>query len=72
MQGSFETQGAGNRIVGAVMAGNGTLDNQDVTGASEITYSRCAITRAILNNASLSKARPLAERSWVDLTAVAN
>ena len=30
------------------------------------------VTRAILNNNALSRARPLDERSWVDLTAVAN
>lgn len=72
VQGNFETQGNGNRIIGAVMASNGLLDDQSITGGSEVTYSRCAITRSILNNASLSRARPLQERSWVDLTAVAN
>ena len=72
VQGNFETQGSGNRIIGAVMASNGLLDDQGITGGSEITYSTCAIQRSILNNASLSRARPLAERSWVDLTAVAN
>ena len=71
-QGNFETEGAGNRVIGAVMASNSASIMQDVTGASEITYSRCTVQRAILNNASLSRARPLAERSWVDLTAVAN
>lgn len=72
VQGDFETQGSGNRIIGAVMASNGLLDEQSITGGSEITYSRCTVQRAILNNASLSRARPLAQRSWVDLTAVAN
>ena len=72
VQGDFETQGNGNRIIGAVMASNGTLDDQSIVGGSEVTYSRCAVTRSILNNASLSRARPLAERSWVDMTAVAN
>jgi hypothetical protein len=72
VQGSFETQGAGNRIIGAVMASNSLTDAQGYVGASEITYSRCAVQRSILNNASLSRARPIAERSWVDLTAVAN
>lgn len=72
VQGDFETQGNGNRIIGAVMASNGLLDDQSITGGSQITYSRCTIQRAILNNASLSRARPLQQRSWVDLTAVAN
>lgn len=72
VQGNFETQGSGNRIIGAVMASNSSIDEQSVTGSSAVTYSRCAVQRAILNNASLSRARPLAERSWVDLTAVMN
>lgn len=72
VQGNFETQGNGNRIVGAVLASNGLLDDQSITGGSHVTYSRCAVRRAILNNASLSRARPLNERGWVDLTAVAN
>lgn len=72
VQGNFETQGSGNRIVGAVLASNSSIDEQSVTGSSEVTYSRCAVRRAILNNASLSRARPLMERSWVDLTAVLN
>lgn len=72
VQGNFETSGNGNRIIGAVMAGNGLLDDQSITGGSEVTYSRCTIQRSILNNASLSRARPVERRSWVDLTAVAN
>lgn len=72
VQGNFETQGNGNRIIGGVLASNGLLDDQSITGGSEITYSTCTIRRSILNNASLSRARPLADRSWVDLTAVAN
>lgn len=72
VQGNFETQGNGNRIIGAVMAGNGLLDDQSITGGSEVTYSKCAVQRAVLNNANLSRARPIEQRSWVDLTAVAN
>ncbi len=72
VQGNFETQGNGNRIIGAVMASNGLLDDQSIAGGSEITYSKCTIQRAILNNSSLSRARPLELRSWVDLSAVTN
>lgn len=72
VQGDFETQGNGNRIIGAVMASNGLLDDQSITGGSEISYSKCTVMRAILNNSSLSRARPLDQRSWVDLTAVTN
>lgn len=72
VQGDFETQGSGNRIIGAVMASNSLLEEQSFVGGSEITYSRCAVRRAVLNNASLSRARPLLQRSWIDLTSVAN
>jgi len=43
-----------------------------VSGSSRIQYSRCAVTRAVLNNAAISRARPLEERSWVDLSAAIN
>jgi hypothetical protein len=59
-------------VIGSVMASNAADLNETVSGNSEIVYSRCAITRSILNNASLSRARPLDERSWVDLTAAVN
>lgn len=72
VQGSFETQGSGNRILGGVLASNANFDDQDLTGGSVTTNSTCAVQRAILNNASLSRARPLAQRSWVDLSAVTN
>jgi hypothetical protein len=72
VQGAISTQGNGNRIVGAVMASNGLSLDETFTGGSQIQYSKCAVQRSILNNANLSRARPLAERSWVDLTAVAN
>ena len=72
VQGTFQTQGAGERVVGAVMAGNDLTLDQDFTGGSVIQYSSCGIQRAILNNASLSRARPLENRSWIDLSAVLN
>lgn len=72
VQGTFQTQGAGERIVGAVMASNAELDQMSMSGGSEIQYSSCAVQRSILNNASLSRARPLANRSWIDLSAVLN
>lgn len=66
------TQGSGNRIIGAVLASNVSIDQQSVTGQSEITHSRCTVQQAILNNASRSRARPFAQQSWVDMSAVAN
>jgi hypothetical protein len=71
-QGSFTAGVGNNRVVGAVLASNAGDINETYTGSSEIIYSRCAVTRAVLNNSALSRARPLAERSWVDLSAVTN
>jgi hypothetical protein len=72
VQGNFETQGSGNRVLGGVMASNADFDAQSLVGGSVVTNSTCAVERAILNNSSLSRARPLENRSWVDLTAVTN
>ncbi len=67
VQGTFETQGNGNRIFGGVLAGNATLNDQTVTGGSVVQYSHCAVQRAILNS-SLTRARRLPNRSWVDVS----
>ena len=72
--GTFETTGNDNTVYGAVLAANGIVvdEDQGLGGNSQITYSRCAVQRSILNNANLSRARPVAERSWVDLTSAVN
>jgi hypothetical protein len=70
VQGNFETQGQGNRIYGAVMASNADFDAQSLVGGSVVSYSTCAVERAILNNSSLSRVRPLEIRSWMDLSGV--
>jgi hypothetical protein len=67
VQGSFETQGNGNRIYGAVLARNVTLGTEIITGGSEVQYSSCAVTRAILNS-NLVRARALPNRGWVDVS----
>ncbi len=72
VQGTFGTAGSGNRIIGGVLAGNDLSLTETLTGGSTITYSRCAVQRAVLNNRNLSRARPVSQRSWVDLTAVTN
>jgi hypothetical protein len=69
-QGDFDAQGAGNRVYGAVMAANVTLDQQQAVGASALDYSSCAIERAIINATDLNRARPLGQRGWVDMTLV--
>ena len=65
----METQGSGNRVWGGVMAGNADFDTQALTGGSVVTNSTCAVRRAIKENSSLTRVRPLAARSWVDLSA---
>lgn len=72
VQGSFVTGNGGAEIFGAVLASNSADLTQTFSGTGAVHYSRCAVTRAVLNNASLSRARPLEERSWVDLTAAVN
>jgi hypothetical protein len=66
--GTFETQSASPKIRGGVMAANADLAREDIIGGSTVQYSSCAVTEAILNNASLAKARPIEQRSWVDLS----
>ena len=70
VQGSMGTQGSGNRVYGGVMASNADLENQSLVGASVVSNSTCAVSRAILNNSGLTRVRPLAARSWVDLSAI--
>ena len=67
VQGRFETQGNGNKVWGAVMAGNATLGGDLLTGISEVQYSSCAVSRAIVNS-TLTRARRLPFRSWVDVS----
>lgn len=70
VQGNFETQGSGNRVLGGVMANNVDFALQTMAGTSVVSYSSCAVERAVLNNKALTRARPLAQRSWVDLSAL--
>lgn len=70
VQGSFNTQGSGNRVYGAVMAGNATFDDAALMGRSIVMNSTCVVTQAVLNNSSIARARPVTSRRWVDLSAV--
>jgi hypothetical protein len=71
-QGTFSTGVGTNRVIGSVMASNAADVSEFLGGNSEIIYSRCAITRSVLNNAALSRARPMEIRSWVDLSSALN
>ena len=46
------------------------FDTQALTGGSVVTNSTCAVRRAVKQNSSLTRVRPLAARSWVDLSAI--
>lgn len=67
VQGKLETQGNGNRVYGGIMAGNATFSAEVLTGGSIIEYSSCAVQRAIVSS-SLTRARRLPYRSWVDVS----
>jgi len=41
-----------------------------VLGDALVSYSSCAVARAVLGNSALTKVRPLAQRSWVDMSSV--
>ncbi len=72
VQGNFETQGNGNRVLGGVLASNADLDLEKLVGGSIVQNSTCAVSRALLNNTSLTRVRPLDNRSFVDLSAIIN
>lgn len=72
VQGSFGTEGSGNRVYGGVLASNPDGELQELVGGSEVTNSTCATTRAVLYNSALTRLRPLTARSWVDLSGVQN
>jgi Tfp pilus assembly protein PilX len=57
--------GGGSKFYGGVIAGNVALDDlTKLAGGAEITYSSCALHRALSNTATPGS---LAERSWVQL-----
>jgi len=70
VQGNFETEGSGNRVFGGVMASNADFDLQKLVGGSVVTFSSCAASRAVENNAGLTRVRPIERRNWVDLSSV--
>ena len=72
IKGTLSTQGGGGtqHFHGGVIAANVSLDDNTVLGTADIVWSSCAIERALANNSALTKARPLARRSWVDVSAI--
>ena len=72
IKGTLCTEGGGGtqHFHGGVVAANASLQDNTGLGTADIVYSSCAVERAVLNNSALTRARPLAARSWVDLSAV--
>lgn len=68
VRGELSTAGTGGHFNGGVIAANVNLETSTVLGNALVQYSTCAVSRAILNNSSLTRARPLENRSWVDLS----
>jgi len=68
VRGELSTAGTGGHFNGGVIAANVNLETSTVLGNALVQFSSCAVTRAVLNNANLTRARPLENRSWVDLS----
>jgi hypothetical protein len=64
VRGALTTAGQGGHFNGGVMAANVNLEQSSVLGDAVITYSSCAVTQALTNNAP---GRLLPSRSWVEL-----
>ncbi|HSM04422.1 MAG TPA: hypothetical protein VK858_07360 [Longimicrobiales bacterium] len=72
VRGTVSTAGTGGHFFGGLIAANVELSTTTVLGDALVQFSSCAVTRALLNNAALAIASPLPERSWVDLSNLAN
>jgi hypothetical protein len=70
VKGELATAGTGGHFNGGVVAANVTFGASTVLGNAVVSYSSCAVTRAVLGNSALTKVRPLTMRSWVDLSGV--
>jgi len=70
VRGTLTTMGSGGHFWGGVTAANVDIEDITVLGDAVITYSSCAVNRALQNNSSLTKIRPITMRSWVDLSGI--
>jgi hypothetical protein len=65
VKGSFKISGNGAKVLGAVVAQNvGAANGNALSGSAQITYSTCAINRALIANAPLRRA---GTRAWTQL-----
>jgi hypothetical protein len=65
VRGTLNTTGTGGHFNGGVLAANVSLDQSAVLGDAVITYSSCAITRALQYSLP---GRLLHQRSWAEIT----
>jgi hypothetical protein len=72
VRGELKTTGTGGHFNGGVIAANVSLATNTVLGNALVSYSSCAVERAILGATSLTSVKPLELRSWIDLSAVIN
>lgn len=73
-KGALKVTGTGGHVNGTTIAfGGGDLSTVNTTrGNSLLQYSSCAIQRAVLNNAALTRVVPIPHRSWLDVSAINN
>ncbi len=64
VQGGVSSTGTGGHIVGGLMAQDAVLNSSLISGNSTVTFSRCAITRALHASAT---AQAMGSRSWSQL-----
>jgi hypothetical protein len=64
VKGTLRTSGAGGWITGAAIARAVSFGTAGVLGAPVVQFSRCAVSRALTQSATLV---PLAERGWAEL-----
>jgi len=64
VRGALDTQGTGGHFNGGVIAANVNLEQNDVLGDAVITFSSCAVIKALRASAPGAL---LTERSWVNL-----
>lgn len=71
VRGTIKMTGTGGHINGTtIVYGGGNIDSNNSTrGNSLLQYSSCAIERAVLGS-SLSRAVPIFNRSWMDISAI--
>ncbi len=65
VRGTLSTQGTGGHFNGGVLAANVNLDQSTVLGDAEVTYSSCAIAKALQYSVP---GRLISQRSWAEIT----